>query len=302
MDDDNTRLHLPAGTAATGTSATGGFDLEVTPQSAGWGYSSLRVLSLGPGQSRELDTAGEEMFVVPLAGAGTVTLGSQTVDLAGRSSVFEGPTDLAYLPIRSRVRIDSAAGGRFALAGARTERALAFRYGARVDVPVELRGAGQCSRQVRNFGTVEAFETGALIVCEVLTPGGNWSSYPAHKHDESTETESRLEEIYYYEIAEGPDGQPGFGYHRTSSSPGGRIEVLVEVRDRDTVLVPHGWHGPCMAAPGFDMYYLNVMAGPEPERAWRITDHPDQGWVRQTWADQGIDPRLTSSPTTRGEH
>ncbi len=297
MADDDTRLHLPAG-----TSSTSGFDLEVTPQSAGWGYSSLRVLSLGPGQSRELDTAGEEMFLVPLAGSATVSVGSQTVDLAGRVSVFEGPTDLAYLPIRSSVRIDSAAGGRFALAGARTDRALAFRYGARADVPVELRGAGQCSRQVRNFGTVEAFETGAVIACEVLTPGGNWSSYPAHKHDQSTETESRLEEIYYYEIADGRDGQPGVGYHRTSSSPGGRIEVLVEVRDRDTVLVPHGWHGPCMAAPGFDMYYLNVMAGPGPERAWRITDHPDQGWVRQTWADQDIDPRLTSSPATRGEH
>jgi 5-deoxy-glucuronate isomerase len=79
---------------------------------------------------------------------------------------------------------------------------------------------------------------------------------------------------------------------RTSSSPRHDIEVLEEVHDRDTVLVPYGWHGPCVAAPGFDMYYLNVMVGPGAERAWKITDHPDQAWVRDTWESQAIDPRL----------
>jgi 5-deoxy-glucuronate isomerase len=125
----------------------------------------------------------------------------------------------------------------------------------------------------------------------VITPGGNWSSYPAHKHDEASAHESVLEEIYYYEIAAGPHGEPGLGFHRTSASDAGAIDVLAEVHDRDTVLVPHGWHGPCTAAPGHDMYYLNVMAGPG-ERAWKITDHPDQAWVRATWADQPVDPRL----------
>ena len=76
------------------------------------------------------------------------------------------------------------------------------------------------------------------------------------------------------------------GYFRTSSSPGHEIDILEEVRDRYTVLVPYGWHGPAMAAPGFDMYYLNVMAGPGAERAWLITDHPEQAFVRGTWADQ----------------
>ena len=128
----------------------------------------------------------------------------------------------------------------------------------------------------------------------MITPAGNWSSYPAHKHDEASETESELEEIYYFEIAAGPDSQPGFGFMRTSSSPGRDIEVLEEVHDRDIVLVPYGWHGPCVAAPGFDMYYLNVMAGPSAERAWKITDHPDQAWVRGTWETQDVDPRLLS--------
>ena len=124
----------------------------------------------------------------------------------------------------------------------------------------------------------------------MITPGGNWSSYPAHKHDEASRDESILEEIYYFEIAPGPNGEPGLGFFRTSSSPGHEIDLCEEVHDRDVVLVPYGWHGPAAAAPGHDMYYLNVMAGPGSERAWKITDHPDQAWIRGTWADQAFDP------------
>ena len=280
---------------ASGAAADDGYDLVITPESAGWRYSSLRVLTLPKAGSRTVDSGDDEMFVLPLAGSATVELDGNSFELAGRPDVFAGATDIVYVPIRSKVTITSAAGGRFALPGARTDRALPFRYGATAAVPVELRGAGQSSRLVRNFGTVDAFDTGAIIACEVVTPGGNWSSYPAHKHDEASETESELEEIYYFEIATGPGGQPGFGFHRTSASPVGDIDVLEEVHDRDAVLVPHGWHGPCTAAPGFDMYYLNVMAGPADERAWLISDHPDQSWVRQTWASQEVDPRLTGS-------
>jgi 5-deoxy-glucuronate isomerase len=280
-----TELYLPAGTGAAD-----GFDLVVTPESAGWEHSSLRVLTLAPGAERTIETGGEEMFVVPLSGGATVTRGAESITLEGRESVFAGPTDVAYLPVRSTVTL--AGSGRIALCGARTDTVLPFRYGPRAEVPVELRGAGQSSRQVRNFGTVGSFETGSIIACEVITPGGNWSSYPAHKHDEAGPHESELEEIYYFEIAPGPAGQPGLGFHRTSSSPGHEIDITVEVHDRDTVLIPWGWHGPCAAAPGHDMYYLNVMAGPGDERAWLITDHPDQAWVRETWADQPVDARL----------
>ena len=283
-------LHLPAGSAARD-----GFDTVITPADAGWTHSSLRTFSLPAGGSRTVPTAGEEMFLVPLSGGAIASLGGEEVALEGRTSVFAGPTDVAYLPVDAEITVSSSAGGRFALCGARTDVSMPFRRGPRADVPVELRGAGQCSRQVRNFGTVGSFETASLIACEVLTPGGNWSSYPAHKHDEAGPHESELEEIYYFEIAGSPHGTPGIGYHRTSSSPAGDVEVLVEVRDRDTVLVPFGWHGPCMAAPGHDMYYLNVMAGPGPERAWKITDHPEQAWIRDTWAGQSIDARLTES-------
>ena len=155
---------------------------------------------------------------------------------------------------------------------------------AAADVPIELRGAGRASRQVNNFGAPETLDADRLIAVEVLTPGGNWSSYPPHKHDEEIPgVETALEEIYYFEVARG-----GFAYQRAY---GGGIDICREVRTGDAVLLPRGYHGPSMAAPGYDLYYLNVMAGPG-ERAWRFRDDPAHAWIRNTWADQEIDPRL----------
>jgi 5-deoxy-glucuronate isomerase len=278
----------------SGFAGSASYELEVTPESAGWGYSSLKIISLEREGSHHFDTGLDEVIVLPLNGSVAVDVADAHCELDGRASVFDGPTDLVYVGSGHTVSLRSAGGGRFALCGARTQSGLPLRYLAASEVPVELRGAGQSSRQVRNFGTPGSLDAAKIIACEVITPAGNWSSYPAHKHDETSETESELEEIYYFEIAAGPEGQPGFGFMRTSSSAGREIEVLEEVHDRDTVLVPYGWHGPCVAAPGFDMYYLNVMAGPGAERAWKISDHPDQAWVRRTWETQSVDPRLLS--------
>jgi 5-deoxy-glucuronate isomerase len=284
----------------SGYAGSASYELEVTPESAGWGYSSLKIITLATRGSQQFQTGPDELIVLPLSGSVAVDVDGMHCELDGRASVFDGPTDLVYVGSGKTVALESIAGGRFALCGARTQSALSVSYLAASEVPVELRGAGQSSRQVRNFGTPGSLTAAKIIACEVITPAGNWSSYPAHKHDESTETETELEEIYYFEIAAGPDGQPGFGFMRTSSSPGHDIEVLEEVHDRDTVLVPYGWHGPCVAAPGFDMYYLNVMAGPGAERAWKITDHPDQAWVRTTWESQAIDPRLPPQTVKEG--
>jgi 5-deoxy-glucuronate isomerase len=286
-------LYLPAGQAGSAD-----YELEVTPESAGWGFSGLRVLSLDAAGEHVLATGEDEVLVVPLSGAVGVEVDGSHLDLDGRTDVFAGPTDFAYLPVGVLATLHSERGGRFALCAARTDRRLPLRYGAAEQVPVELRGAGRSSRQVRNFGTPDALDAGAIIACEVITPDGNWSSYPAHKHDTAGESESELEEIYYFEIAAGPHGEPGLGFMRTSSSPGHPIDLCEEVHDRDAVLVPYGWHGPCVAAPGHDMYYLNVMAGPGAERAWKISDHPDQTWIRRTWADQEVDPRLTQKGPT----
>lgn len=161
---------------------------------------------------------------------------------------------------------------------------------------MELRGAGSCSREVRNFGVPATLEAEAIIACEVVTPAGNWSSYPPHKHDEHRDgLESELEEIYYFESQVARGGDPradAVGYQRVYGTDERPIDVLTEVRTGDVVLVPHGWHGPSMAPPGYDLYYLNVMAGPGPERAWLICDDPDHAWVRSTWDDQAVDPRL----------
>jgi 5-deoxy-glucuronate isomerase len=280
-------LHLTAGTAAAGPYA-----LEVTPESAGWAHSGLRVLELAPGASHVLETGPDEVVVVPLQGALDVDCDGQRLQLTGRPDVFAGPTDFAYLPPGVTATLRSPDGGRFALCGARARRRLPVRHIPAATVPVELRGAGRCSRQVNNFATADVFEADAVIACEVITPGGNWSSYPPHKHDETSDRETELEEIYYFEVAPGPQGQPGLAYHRVYGTADRPIDVLAEVRDRDVVLVPHGWHGPSIAAPGHDLYYLNVMAGPGPERAWRIVDDPAHAWIRGTWADEDVDPRL----------
>ena len=271
--------HRPAGSAADN-----GFPLAITPESAGWGFSGLRILELSAGRSRQIDTGADEMIVLPLAGSCAVEASGERATLTGRESVFHGVTDFAYVPRDSALTIGSDAGGRFAIASARARRHLPFRHVAAKEVPVELRGAGSCSRQVNNFGVPDVLDADRLIACEVLTPAGNWSSYPPHKHDEDRPgVETPLEEIYYFEIA-----RDGMAYQRVYG-PG--IDVLAEVRSGDVVLIPHGRHGPSMAVPGYDLYYLNVMAGPG-ERSWLICDDPAHTWVRGTWADQPVDPRL----------
>lgn len=279
-------LHHPAGSLARD-----GYEAVVTRQTAGTTCTSLRVLALEPGGAHLLDTGGEEMLAVPLSGGALVRVGTSTLALTGRRDVFEGPTDFAYLPVSTPVAIESPGGARVALVGARTHRALPFRYGPREGVPIEHRGAGAASRVVRNFGTAEGFDAAAVIACEVVTPGGHWSGYPAHKHDETGEHETQLEEVYYFETASGPHGEPGFGYFEVRPSSRVPAQLLRRVSSGDAVVVPGGWHGPAMAPPGLDLYYLNVMAGPAADRVWRVTDHPDQAWVRGTWHAAADDER-----------
>ena len=181
------KLHLPHGATAEGA-----FSLRVTPEQAGWAFSGLRVLELAPGASQVLQSGAEELLVLPLAGSCVVECESRRFELTGRDDVFARVTDFAYLPIDAEVRISSSGGGRFALPSALAGRRLDPAYGAAEDVAVELRGAGQTSRQVNNFCAPEAFEADRLIAVEVLTPGGNWSSYPPHKHDEQRHDEAIL--------------------------------------------------------------------------------------------------------------
>lgn len=285
-----------------GTARDGVWDVSLgTSDSAlsvdGWAHTGLKVATLAAGTVVELPSAAEERIIIPLNGAFTVTVDGKEHELAGRANVFTGPSDVLYSGIDKAVTVGSVDGGRVAIATAPARKDYPTRLVTAAEIPVELRGAGNCSRQVHNFGTPAALEADRFIVCEVLTPAGNWSSFPPHKHDEEKDGETSLEEIYYYEtqVASGspaPTDADAIGYQRVYASDERPIDINAEVRTGDTVLVPYGWHGPAMAAPGYDLYYLNVMAGPGPVREWLISDDPHHGWVRQTWEQTNIDPRL----------
>ncbi|WP_280355166.1 5-deoxy-glucuronate isomerase [Nocardia otitidiscaviarum] len=282
-------LHRPAGTLTAGADP-----VLLTPEAAGWTYAGLRVLRLAPGARRTVRTGEFEAFVLPLAGSCTVRVDGEVFALEGRDSVFTRVTDFAYVPRDAEVELATDPGVEVALPMARCTRRLTPKYGPAEEVPVEVRGAGRATRQVVNFGTPGVWEhADKLNACELLTPDGNWSSYPPHKHDESTECEVANEEIYYFRIA-GPDGitpsPTGFGMHRTYTADG-TLDENVAVCDGDVFLIPHGYHGPCIAAPGYPMYYLNVLAGPAAERSMAFCDDPAHAWVRDQWHHETLDPR-----------
>lgn len=283
-----------------GSLSDGNWESVVDASLPGWDHTGIRIAELGDGDTFDLVERDVERIIVPLAGSFHVThhhhQGEWSTRLHGRASVFDGPTDVLYLP--AGVTAEITGEGRVAVTEAPTTERKTWQYIAASSTPVELRGAGRSSRQVHNFGTPQTLDAAKLIVCEVITPAENWSSYPPHKHDENLPGhESRLEEIYYFESAPAkgagaPDDAAAFGMFSTYSSPAGDIDINAMVRTGDIALVPHGYHGPAVAAPGYDLYYLNVMAGPDPERAWLISDDPAHGWVRETWNGQEFDERL----------
>ena len=261
--------------------------LRLTPEHAGWSYCGLRVLALAPGEERTVSLGDTEGAVVPLSGSCRVSGPDFVFDLEGRSSVFAALTDVCYLPLGTDATVSSVGGGRFALATSVAEEVRPARHHRAADVAVEIRGAGQASRQINGLLSADVAGPQRLIVVEVITPAGNWSSYPPHKHDEATETETPLEEIYYFEV----DGGAGFALHRTYT-PDGTVDETVTVGAGDVFVIPHGYHGPTVAAPGYDLYYLNVMAGPDPERRWLICTDPDHAWLLEAWEGTTTDPRL----------
>jgi 5-deoxy-glucuronate isomerase len=277
-----------------GTAGADGDALVITPESAGWTYCGLRVVQLAPGEARTVATGNEELAVLPLAGSLTVEIEGLRFGLEGRASVFARVTDWAYAPIESELRLSSAGGAEIALASARAGRRFDPAYIPAADVEVELRGAGQATRQVTNFLAPGAFDAAdRLIAVEVLTPDGNWSSYPPHKHDDTPGSLANNEEIYYFRVGKVGSletSREGFAVHRTYTVDGS-IDETVVVGDGDAFLVPRGYHGPCVAAPGYPLYYLNVMAGPNPERTMAIVDDPPYAWVRDAWNGVPADPR-----------
>lgn len=281
-----------------GALARDGWDAVVHPAEVGpgWAHAGLRIATLADGETRDLPVAGVERLVVPLSGSFAVDHEGTATTLVGRRDVFAGPTDVLFLGSQSPATIRALCPGRIAVAEAVATQPRPSVYRAAGDVAVELRGAGRSSRQVHDLAMTNSVDAHALLVCEVITPGGNWSSHPAHKHDvDSPGHETKLEEIYYFEAAPArglPVAGPGapFGSFATYTSEAGVIDTSTLVRTGDIALVPFGFHGPAAAAPEYDLYYLNVMAGPR--REWLISDDPEQAWVREGWPLAELDPRL----------
>lgn len=282
--------------------ASPGRDASVTPEEAGWRFCGLHVLTLRPGAVHELDLTQDEAVIVPLSAQDiTVVVDGLAHHLTGREGVFAAVSDSVYVPVGSQLAI-SGASGEVAICTSRASRRFPVAYIPAEDVPVEVRGAGRATRQVANIATPDAFPAAHRInVCEVITPGGNWSSWPPHRHDGIEGCKAENEEIYYFRIGRGNSmhGEPeGQGLFRVYSVDGS-IDDTVALHDGDVYLVPHGYHGPSVAPPEYPMYFLNVLAGPNEDRTMSFCDDPRHHWIRDSWTEQEPDPRL---PLTAPAH
>ncbi len=244
----------------------------VTPDSAGWEYVGFEVLRLGEGRAVERRTDDTEVCLVVLSGRCTVSTDEgEWRGIGERESVFDGAPYAVYLPPGVEYEIESVTNVEVAVASAPAERGVEPYLIRPEDAEVEVRGSGNMERRIQPI-LMEDRPAERLLVVEVLTPNGHWSSYPPHKHDtEDPPRERYLEETYYHRLRP----ERGFALQRVFTEDGSLDETLA-FHDGDVVLVPKGYHV-VSAPPGYDLYYLNVMAGPV--REWRIRNHPDHEWL-----------------------
>lgn len=246
--------------------------LEVTPESAGWKYVGFEAMRLEAGRTVERETAERELCLVLISGCAHLSAGGTDLGQIGeRMSPFDGPPWSVYVPVGTFWSLQATTPLELALCSAPGGGTLGPRVIAANSVGIETRGHGTNTRHVANI-LPETEPAESLLVVEVLTPGGHWSSYPPHKHDrDALPEESLLEETYYHRIKPAQ----GFAFQRVYTDDGSLDETLA-VADGDVVLVPRGYH-PVGAPYGYDLYYLNVMAGPK--RTWRIHNDPAHEWM-----------------------
>jgi 5-deoxy-glucuronate isomerase len=247
--------------------------LAVTPESAGWSHVGFEVLQLPTGARATRETGGREVCVVAVQGLCHVrTDDLEWRDVGGRVTPFAGPPDAAYLPPGTSLELEGASErAEVALCWGPADAGRPARRLPAAATSVETRGHGAHERYVTNILMADE-PADSLLVTEVVTPAGHWSSYPPHKHDrEAMPAESLLEETYYHRV----DPPQGFGLQRVYTEDRSLDETFA-FADRDCVLVPRGYHT-VSAPPGYAVYYLNVMAGPL--RAWAVTNDPDHEWT-----------------------
>ena len=249
--------------------------VEITPAVAGWSYLSFRTQTLRKGVVIEGESAGDEMVIVLLSGSMTMEAGGNTWHCDGRTSVFAGLPYAAYLPPGHRYKMTVHDDADCAYGYAPAEGKLLARLITPEDVKVEIRGGHNVTRQITHI--LDPGDAEKLLCVEVYTPSGNWSSYPPHKHDlHNPPEEVDLEEVYYYRI----NPKDGWAMQRLYDD-GGDLDEVVLARHGDAVLIRQGYH-PVVAAPGYDVYYLNFLAGVAP--SWVAKDDPRLAWVRGSWA------------------
>lgn len=257
--------------------------LSFTRQQAQWEWMSMSARRLNPGEMYEATTKGEEAAFVILGGRCTADWGNSEQAIGGRKNVFDGLPYCLYLPAGSEVRFKAETVCEIAECRAPSEAKLEPRLITPKDVTTSLRGGGNASRQIVDIVRPD-FPADKLVIIEVYTPGGNWSSYPPHKHDvHNPPNEVDLDEIYYYRMDR---PEEGFALQRLYS-PDQSSDVTLRAGDGDAVLVHSGFH-PVVAGPGYNVYYLNFLAGTS--RTLAVTEDPRHIWLKSTWHE--TDPRL----------
>lgn len=273
-----------------------GVIVEVTPALAGWEYINFQAHRLATGNQWTFSTGNNELALVLLGGTLNVqsTRGNWT-GLGQRATVFTGLPHALYLPINTAFTVQAVTDCEFAVAWAQTDQAYEPKLVTPADIVVEIRGGDNATRQINRI-LPPGFPCARLVLVEVYTPGGNWSSYPPHKHDfhqtDSTGklVQADLEEIYYYKL----DRPEGFALQRVytdASSPlqqaGYPIDAAVIARNNDVVLIPEGYH-PVSSPVGYTTYYLNVLVGDA--QCLTAADDPDHTWVKNSFRTR--DPRI----------
>lgn len=262
--------------------------LHLPREKANWEWMSFFVRRLAAGDVYEAQTNGEEAAFVLLGGTCDADWGEGVQRIGKRKNVFGGLPYALYLPTGNQVKFRAEAVCEIAECRAISTAKLEPRLITPKDVASSLRGGGNASRQIVDVMT-PAFPADKLIVVEVYTPGGNWSSYPPHKHDvHNPPVEVDLDEIYYYRM----NHENAFAFQHLYAGHNA-AEKTVKTRDGDAVLIRSGYH-PVVAGPGYDIYYLNFLAGSS--RVMAVTEDPQHVWLRSTW--KNTDPRL---PLVSGE-
>ena len=249
--------------------------IAVTPQRANWRYVGFEAVRLAPGATRTWKLVDREACVVLLGGGCELRVGAQTLDASdGRASPFDGPPHALYAPPGSDITATARDGGaELAIGSAPATKGAKVQLFRPSDARLEMRGQGNMERRIHHL-LMEDRDAERLLLTEVVTPAGHWSSYPPHKHDtDDPPRETQLEETYYYRVR---DPARGFALQRVYTADRS-LDESVAARDGDLVLVPRGFHT-VSAPPGYEVYYLNVMAGPR--REWKVTFDPDHERLR----------------------